>query len=78
MIGLIGLARPLRADINQVNQVKINHDRVARAIIKTILLSQQEFSIGGRGRAKKKPRANEHSTFLVVGGRRIVMKKIIF
>ena len=61
MIGLIRLARPLRAWIRQVNQVKIDHGRVDRAITKTILLSLQEFSIGGVSRAKK-PCANERST----------------
>ena len=39
-LGLIGLARPPhRADFSEVNQVKFEHDRVARAIFKTILYS---------------------------------------
>ena len=50
MIGLLG---PHRADFSEVNQVKFEHDRGARGIIKTILLSLQEFSIGGASRAKK-------------------------
>ena len=69
---LIGLARPLRADFSEVNQVKFEHDRVDRAISKSIFLSLQEFSIGGASRARgaKKPRAKKRSTSLVVGGRK--------
>ena len=69
-LGLIGPARPLRADFSEVNQVKFEHNRVGRAITKTILLSLQEFSIGGASRARraKKPNANERATFIVVGG----------
>ena len=37
---------------------KIEHDRVARAIIKTILLSLQEFSIGGVSRARGAKKLN--------------------
>ena len=61
---LIGLARPLRADFSEVIQVKFEYDRGARAKVKTILLSLQEFSIGGAGGARgaKKPNANERST----------------
>ena len=68
-LGLIGLARPLRADFSEVNQVKFEHDRDARAIIKTNFLSLQEFSIGGVSRAKKSrvPMNTQHSSRLVVG-----------
>jgi len=49
VLGLLALARPpLRADINQVNQVIINHARVARAIIKTILYSLGVLDWGER------------------------------
>ena len=48
VIGLLALARPPhRADINLVNQVKFEHDRVARAIFKTILYSLGVVDCGG-------------------------------
>ena len=50
MIGLLG---PHRADFSEVNQVKFEHDRGARAITKTILLSLQEFSIGEQAEQKR-------------------------
>ena len=47
MFGLLGLARPpLRTQIDQVYQVKINHGRAVRAKVKTIILFTRSSRLG--------------------------------
>ena len=65
VLGLLALARPHRADINLVNQVKFEHDRVARAIFKTILYSLGVVDWGAEQKSRV-PKTAQHSSWLVV------------